>query len=48
MVNDEQRSSDVLAWPNIYYVELSQTATIGKEDDVKDVNAANIGMKMNK
>lgn len=48
MTNDEQPSSDISTQPNICYVEPSQTTTVAREDDVKDVNDDNIGMEMNK
>ncbi len=48
MTNHEQLYSDILAWPNISSMELSQTTTIVREDDVKDFNDDDIGTKMNK
>ncbi len=48
MVDEEQCSNKVLTWPNICFMESSQTPIIGREDDVEDVDDDDIGEEMNK
>ncbi len=48
MINNEQPSSDILAWLDICSMKLSQTAIVTREDNVEDVNDDDIGKGMNK
>jgi hypothetical protein len=48
MVDKEKRSNEVSARPDICFMELSHIATIGREDDVEDVDNDDIGEEMNK
>jgi hypothetical protein len=48
MIDDEHPSSDISARLDIFFVELSQMATIVKEDNVEYSNDDDIGMEMNK
>ncbi len=48
MVDNVERSSDVLAQRDIFCAEPSQIATVGREDDVDDVDDGDIGTEMNK
>jgi hypothetical protein len=48
MIDNEIPSNNILARPDIYYVEPSQIAIAAKEDNVEDVNDDIIGTKMNK
>jgi hypothetical protein len=47
MIGNKMPLNDILARPNIYYVEPSQMTTTAKEDNIKDVNDDDIGMEMN-
>jgi len=47
MIGNKMPLNDILAQPNIYYVEPSQMTTTAKEDNIKDVNDDDIGMEMN-
>jgi hypothetical protein len=46
MIDNEQHSNDILAQPNIYFGELSQMVTIGREEDVEDLDDDDIGIEM--
>ncbi len=48
MVDEEQCSNEVLTWPDICFMESSQTPITVREDDVKDVDDDDIGEEMNK
>ncbi len=48
MIDDEQPSNDISAQLDVSFIELSQTTTAIKEDNVKDFNDDDIGMNMNK
>jgi hypothetical protein len=48
MTNDEHPSTDISTQLDISSTKPSQMATIVSEDNVKDFNDDDIGMKMNK
>jgi hypothetical protein len=48
MINDEHPSSDISSQLDISLVELLQTATSTREDNVEDLNDDDIGTEMNK
>lgn len=48
MVDKEQCSNDILACPNIYSMELSESPLVGREDDVEDDDDDDINEEMNK
>jgi hypothetical protein len=48
MIGNKMPLNDILARPDIYYVEPSQMTTTAKEDNVKNVNDDDIGMETNR